>query len=176
MNSSISCKQTIAVAVALFSFLASSGWSSTKSIPEKESSAGARLLDSLVSSFKEMAVSGKGGYEEVNEVLQKSMAGLKKARELDQVDAVFFKRYKRMLTIMKLAIIDTPYDPEGILDDFILREINAFDEDITGLKSERNDRGIGVVAEAIAEEILNLHIYLDGLKKRDQLIKKYKLY
>jgi hypothetical protein len=36
-----------------------------------------------------------------------------------------------------------------------------------------NKRGIGAIAGAMAEEILNLHIYLDGLKNRPELLKKF---
>jgi hypothetical protein len=140
-----------------------------------DESAGVRLLDRLVMGFKTMAEAGAGNYEQVNMFLQDAMAGLKKAKKDNQVNAVFYMRYKRLLTIMKLAVIDTPYDPEGILDDFILREINTFIESVTGIRSEREHRGIGAIAGAIAEEILNLHIYLDSKSDRAALIKKYKL-
>lgn len=140
-----------------------------------DESAGVRLLDRLVMGFKTMAEAGAGGYDHVNTFLQDAMAGLKKAKEDNQVDAVFYMRYKRLLTTMKLAVIDTPYDPEGILDDFILREINTFIESVTGIRSEREHRGIGAIAGAIAEEILNLHIYLDSKSDRAVLIKKYRL-
>lgn len=175
MNTSTRTGKTIVSTAVLISILILSAWPLIGLYPDKENPSGTELLDSLVLSFKELASSGKGGYEAVNQVLQNSMSGLKKAKEQGRIDAVFYMRYKRMLTIMKLAIIDTPYDPEGILDDFILKELNSFDEDVTGIKSEREHRGIGAIAGAIAEEILNLHIYLDGLKNRDKLIQKYKL-
>ena len=175
MNTSTRTGKTIVSSAALISILMLSAWPLIGFNPEKENPSGTELLDSLVLSFKELANSGKGGYEAVNKVLQNSMAGLKKAGEQGRIDAVFYMRYKRMLTIMKLAVIDTSYDPEGILDDFILRELSDFDEDVTGLKSERENRGIGALAGAIAEEILNLHIYLDGLKNRDKLVDKYRL-
>ena len=76
-----------------------------------DSQAGYALLESLVKGFSEMAQTGEGGYELVNSVLQKRMAKLKKAKSEGDVDPVFFRRYKRILVILKLAIIDDPYDP-----------------------------------------------------------------
>ena len=141
-----------------------------------EEEAGFVLLESLVLSFSTMAEEGTGGYEKVNNVIQKLMADLKKADKEKKVDPVFFGRYHRMLVIMKLTIIDTPYDPEGILDVFIVRELKKFIDDVTGVGADLpppEHRGIGAIAGAIAEEVLNLHIYLENKKKRANLIEYY---
>lgn len=141
-----------------------------------EEEAGFALLESLVLSFATMAAKGTGGYEEVNSVIQNLMSELKKAKADKKVDSVFFGRYHRMLVIMKITIIDTSYDPEGILDRFIIRELKGFIDDVTGVKTElppSEHRGIGAIAGAIAEEVLNLHIYLENKKKRAGLIEYY---
>ena len=134
------------------------------------------LLVSLVSSLGEMARAGKVSYEEVNTLLQKKMAELKKARAEKQIDPVFYKRYKRILVVLKLTILDTSYDPEGILDSLISNELKAFIVDVTGADEQLpppEHRGIGTVAGALFEEILNLYIYLDGKKDREKLREKY---
>lgn len=147
------------------------------SAPAAKDEVGYVLLDKIIIGFQKMAREGSGGYEFVDNLLQEAMAEAKVARAQGKIDAPFFKRYTRMLLIAKLAIVNTPYDREGILDEFITREINSYIEDVTGelgsLKAEgENKRGIGAIAGAMAEEILNLHIYLDGLKNKPELLKK----
>jgi hypothetical protein len=141
--------------------------------------AGYALLESLVLVFADMAEKGTGGYEKVNNAAQNLMADLKKAKDQEKVDSVFYARYHRILLIIKLTIIDKPYDPEGILDPFIAAQLNEFIDDVTGIEATlqpQEKRGIGAVAGAIAEEVLNLHIYLDGSKDKDELIKKYQFW
>jgi hypothetical protein len=142
--------------------------------------AGYALLDKIVAGFKTMAQKGSGGYESVNNLLEEAMAEAKVAKAQGKIDSPFFSRYRRLLEVAKLAIIDSPYDREGILDEFIVREINAFVDDVTGERGTleatgENKRGIGAVAGAMAEEIINLHVYLDGLNTRPELLKKFGL-
>jgi len=148
--------------------------------PAAKDDAGYVLLDKIVAGFKTMAEKGSGGYEGVNNLLEEAMAEAKAARAQGKIDAPFFSRYRRLLLVAKLAIVDSPYDREGILDEFIVREINSFVDDVTGERGSLeakgdNKRGIGSVAGAMAEEIINLHIYLDGLKQRPELLKKFGL-
>jgi len=146
--------------------------------PAAKDEVGYVLLDKIIIGFQKMASEGSGGYEFVDKLLQEAMAEAKVARAQGKIDAYFFKRYARMLLVAKLAIVNAPYDREGILDGFITREINVYIEDVTGepgsLRAEgENKRGVGAIAGAMAEEILNLHIYLDGLKNKPQLLKKF---
>lgn len=137
--------------------------------------AGYALLEELVVGFRDMAEKGTGGYKEVNPLIQKIMAGLKKAKEQGQVDSVFYKRFHRMLVVMKLTIMEKSYDPEGILDPLISRELEEFVDDMCGdvesMKSLEK-RGVGVIAGALTEEIFRLHMYLDYKKKKPQLMEK----
>jgi hypothetical protein len=140
--------------------------------------AGYLLLDKIITGFKTMAEKGGGGYESVNALLQEAMAEAKAARDQKKIDALFFNRYHRLLLVAKLAIVDTPYDREGIMDEFIVQEINAFIDDVTGERGKveatgENKRGIGSIAAAMAEELINLHIYLDGQKNRAEILKKF---
>jgi len=146
--------------------------------PAAKDEAGYMLLDKIFAGFRTMAQKGTGGYEYVNNLLEEAMAEAKAARAQGKIDAPFFSRYRRLLVVAKLAIIDSPYDREGILDEFIVREINSFVDDVTGEKGSleakgENKRGIGSVAGAMADEIINLHVYLDGLKTRPELLKKF---
>jgi len=148
------------------------------SAPAAKDEVGYVLLDKIIIGFQKMAGEGSGGYEFVDRLLQEAMAEAKVARAQGKIDAYFFKRYARMLLVAKLAIVNAPYDREGILDGFITREINSYIEDVTGepgsLRAEgENKRGVGAIAGAMADEILNLHIYLDGLKNKPELLKKF---
>jgi hypothetical protein len=148
--------------------------------PAAKDGAGYVLLDKIVAGFKTMAEKGSGGYEGVNNLLEDAMGEAKAASAQGKIDGHFFSRYRRLLVVAKLAIIDSPYDREGILDEFIVREINSFVDDVTGEQGSldakgENKRGIGSVAGAMVEEIINLHVYLDSLKTRPELLKKFGL-
>ncbi|MDH4270845.1 MAG: hypothetical protein OEW18_02590 [Candidatus Aminicenantes bacterium] len=162
--------------VLVFSTSLSAGNDATS--PSAKDEAGYLLLDKIITGFKTMAEKGSGGYESVNTLLQEAMAEAKAARAQGKIDAPFFNRYRRLLVVAKLAIIDTPYDREGLLDEFIVREINSFIDDVTGERGTleatgENKRGIGSIAGAMAEELINLHIYLDGQKNRPEILKKF---
>ncbi len=155
-------------------------WANEAAAPAGKDDVGYVLLDKFVTGFKQMAEKGSGGYDVVNALLQESMAEAKAARAQGKIEAPFYRRYTRILLVAKLAIVDTPYDKEGILDHFIAGEINAFIEDVTGESGTvdpkgQGKRGIGSIAGAMAEEILYLHAYLDGLKNRPELLKKFGL-
>ena len=142
--------------------------------PDAKDTVGYILMVRVIDGFKKMAVGGSGGYDQVDSMIQKAMADAKAAKEQGKIDAHFFKRYNRILLIIKLAIIEKSYDSQGILDDLILHNINEFTEDITGEKGNAQDWGIGMVAAALAEEILNLIIYLEGKDRKQELMNKFK--
>jgi hypothetical protein len=100
------------------------------------------------------------------------MVMLRKAKSEKEIDSVFYRRYKRILEVLKLAITD---DREKILSDHIAIVMQNFIYDITGefknLESERY--GIGLISEAVSFELLNLHIYLDTKSNRPALVNKY---
>lgn len=137
----------------------------------KEGKAGHALLDKLVMSFKGMTEKGTGGREVVDDSLKAMMAEAKKAKKENQIDQVFFRHYNRLLIVIKLVIVE---DTEGILSPLIEREVGGFVEDVKGAKADIMGEGaVGVVAEAIAEEIINLSLYLDNLKRKQELKKKF---
>ena len=75
--------------------------------------------------------------------------------------------------VMKLVVI--PNDPEGILSPLIEREISEFVADVKGeIESEiKGTKGVGIVADALTEEILNLRLYLDTKEDKAKLMEKF---
>jgi hypothetical protein len=144
--------------------------------PPSSNKVGKILLDTIISGFKAAAISSDGGYKIVDELLQRSMVRLRKAKEDRVIDSVFYRRYKRILEILKLSIMDFKHDREGILIDLIARQMQNFIYDITGETrdlSQTKSRGLGAIAQAVSFELLNLHIYLDTKANRPDFIKKY---
>ena len=141
-----------------------------------EDEAAYALLDKLVLAFRTMAEKGTGGKEVVNNALNEIMATAKMAREQGQLDPVFSRRYRRILVILRLAIVE---DEEGILEPLIKREIGDFVKDIYGEIGMTVDKkgepaiGIGRIAGAVAEEILNLKIYLNTKEEKKKLMEEY---
>ncbi len=131
--------------------------------------AGYALLDLFITSFRDMVT--KGTPDTLEPTLLKMAAELRKAREAGEIDAVFYARLSRILAMTKLVIIP---DPGGMLGPVINRELLFFVQDITGedFKKEGGPAAINQVANAIAEEILNLQIYLDTKDKREALRRK----
>lgn len=136
--------------------------------------AGYALLDSFVLMFMKSAEECKGGRESFEGAIQGLMAEAKKARSQNQINSLFFSKYRRLLMIVNLLIIE---DPEGILKPLVEKEVLEFIEDIEGekpeMKGEKKSRiGIGSVAGALANEVINLQIYLDSKESREKLVKQ----
>jgi len=141
----------------------------------EDKAAGYALLEKIVSTFREMAEKGTGGEKIVNPALQEMMAEAKKAKAQGQLDPVFYRRFTRILMVMKLFVI--PNDPEGILSPLIEREISEFVADVKGeIESEiKGTKGVGIVADALTEEILNLRLYLDTKEDKAKLMEKFRM-
>jgi hypothetical protein len=132
---------------------------------------GYALLDSLSQTFYEMAVSGSSEVEKVTQSIQNCMADARKAREQNQNNALFFARNERLLAIIKQAVGP---DPDGILAPIINREPALFVNDV--LAEEFKSSGpeaIGQVANAFADEIISLHLYLENLETKEKLRKAW---
>ena len=127
-------------------------------------------MDKVISTFKGMAEKGTGGREKVIPALEELMADAKKAKDQEQIDPVFFNRYNRLLMVMKLLLVE---DEEGILRPVIEREVGDFVWDVEGIKLDGSGKKtIGFVSQAIADELVNLHLYLDNIEKKQELRKK----
>ena len=133
--------------------------------------AGYTLLDMYVKSFQEMAArESSSGELETN--LQAMATEAKKAKEAGEINLVFYAHFARILALTKLIV--SP-DPGNLLMPVIDREIADFLKDVTGedvIARTGSVVAIGQVANALAEEIINLQIYLDTLDKREAMRKK----
>lgn len=144
-----------------------------------EEDAGYALLDSLVVAFKELAEKRESVMEKTNQALAEMMIQARKAKAQGQIDTIFFKRYSRILLVLKLVI--TPQEKDGgqILWSLILRELNQFIEDIEGEKFDIEKAGSNVAinkfSQAVSREIISLRIYLDNKEQREKLIEQYQL-
>ena len=140
--------------------------------PAIDKKVGYALLDSFTTFFHDMAVSGSGGYEKVSAAFKKFMSDANQARQQNQIDQVFFARYKRILAVMGLTMIPSG---EGIFEDILNQELGHFVKDVLGEESKIGAKGqaIGQLASAVSEEILNLHLYLDDLEAKEKLRKSF---
>jgi hypothetical protein len=129
------------------------------------------LIDSIGETFHQMAMSGSGGVEKVNTAVEKFMADARKAKEQGQIDPVFFARYTRILAIIKIAVAP---DPQGILVPMFDDELRRFVREVLGEDYKGSGpQAIGQVANAIADELVNLHLYLDDIETKEKLRKAW---
>jgi len=131
---------------------------------------GYALLDSYIRCFQQMATQGttREGFEANLEAIA---AEAKKAKEAAEIDQAFSSHFARVLALTKLIIAP---DPGNLLRPVIDREIAGFLMDVTGeaVAASTGPVAVGQVANAIAEELVNLQIYLDTLEKREAIRKK----
>ncbi len=132
------------------------------------------LIDMYVVMFKGLADSGTGGPDALNAALDKIMNETVKAREQAAIDPIFDHRFRRLLMVTKLAALQ---DKARILTPVVERELGRFIEDVEGkvlnLEGGKEGIGIGAVADALAEEIVNLQILLEGKKDRERLKREF---
>jgi len=105
------------------------------------------------------------------------MNDAKNAKARNQIDDVFFKRFHRILLVLKIVITPVERDESDIMGPLHFREINQFIEDIEGIKYDVKEAGsseaIDMFSKAISHEIINLRLYLDTKEKREKLIAEY---
>jgi hypothetical protein len=133
---------------------------------------GGALLDGIARIFHEMAVSGsKDTLKQIEDFLIGSMNEARKAKEQNQIDAVFLARYQRVLGIIKMVIAP---DPGGILVPIIDQELKRFVTEVLGEEFKGTGPGaIGQVANAIADEMVNLRLYMDNVEMKAKLRKEF---
>jgi hypothetical protein len=140
-----------------------------------EENAGYALLDAVFVTFKELAEKREPIMEKTNKALIEMMKQAKRAKAQKQIDDIFFKRFHRILMVLKIVI--TPDDGSGIMGPLYFGEINKFIEDIEGEKFDVQGVGghtaINKLSEAISHEIIDLRMYLDNKEKREKLIEEY---
>ena len=156
------------IALILLAVPALSGETGASSVDKQ---AGYTLIDAIGQTFHEMAMSGSGGVEKVNRAVEKFMADARKAKVEKRIDGVFFARYARILAIIKGAVAP---DPEGILVPMFDDELRRFVREVLGEDYKGSGPGaIGQVASGIADELINLHLYLDNIETKEKLRKAW---
>ena len=149
---------------------------SVKSSPVEEN-AGYALLDTVFVTFKELAEMREPVMEKTNKALTEMMNDAKDAREQNQIDDVFFKRFRRILLVLKIVITPVEKDEAGIMGPLYFGELNQFIEDIEGEKYDVQKAGgheaINKLSQAVSHEIIDLRLYLDTKEKRETLIAEY---
>jgi len=143
-----------------------------------EESAGHALLDSLVIAFKELAEQREAVMERTDTALGEMAREAQRANAQGQIDTVFFKRFQRILMVIKCVITPIVKDEEGwFIKSLYFGAINKFIEDIEGepfdIEKSGHSAAINKFTQAISQEIVDLRIYLDNKEKREKLIKEY---
>ena len=134
---------------------------------------GYALIAKLNRSFQSMAQSGAGGAEIVSKALTTLMKDAKQARKEAKIDPVFFQRFSRFLRVLFTAVLSDP-DQTGILMPIIEREMGDFVLEATGESWSGSGKGsIGQLANAVAQSIIDLHIYLNTLDQRETIMKSF---
>ncbi len=159
-------KRILILLAAFGSFVLPALGDEAKKAPDTR--AGYVLLETLTDQFRQMAMVGSGGFEKVDQTLQRCMVDAKAAKEAGRIDKVFFARYARMLSLMKIWMIP---DPQALLRPIIDREIERFVMEVLGEDSRCENKEILQVAEAFANESVNLYLYLDEADARDRVMK-----
>lgn len=148
-------------------------WAEDPVLPAIDKKAGSALLDSIARLFRDMAAQGAGTKDErlqrIEQFLIQSMQEAKKAREQNQIDPVFYARYQRLLGIIKMTMAP---DPGGILVPILDQELKRFVSEVLG-EDYKGPGAIGQVANAIADEIINLQLHLDNFETKAKLRKAF---
>jgi hypothetical protein len=121
--------------------------------------------------FHQMAATGTGWTEKLENGLQQFMTEAKKAKSQNQIDSVFYRRYSYLLAIIKMTARP---DPGGILFPVIDHELGQFVGNVLGeeWKGSGPD-AINQVLNAIVYEIVDLQMYADNIEVREKLRKTW---
>jgi hypothetical protein len=168
-----------AVWILLASLSATMTWAGPQLWPAAsagKTEAGYVLLDRILVLFRNLAMHGSGGErgrEAVEKGLEDIMTEAVQAKTKNQLDPVYFRRFNRLLVVMKLAITS---DSKGILKSHIDRMTADFVEDISGQApalGKDGSVGLGALAAALADEIANLRIHLDTKEQKAKLLEQW---
>jgi len=142
---------------------------------------GFQFLDRLVILIvKAAAPGGKGG--DIGPNIVTLAREMNSAREAKFVDDLFAVRYSRLLSAVRQAVL---MDPEVLYWPMYRYTMMDFVEERTGKTPEWKDVlfivndhggagvGLGFLADAIMSEVVSLHIYLETMDKRPDILKTY---
>jgi len=128
------------------------------------------------------AVAPGGGSEDIGQSIIGLAKDLKSAREAKRVDDLFAIRYSRLLSAVRQALL---MDPEVLYWPMYRYNMVDFIEERTGRIPDWKDLlfivndhggagvGLGILADAIMSEVVSLHIHLETLDRRPEILKNY---
>jgi hypothetical protein len=143
--------------------------------------AGFDLLDRLIVAVVKGAAPGGNAGDICADTIELAKE-LKSARESKKVDDLFAVRYSRLLSAVRQSLL---MDPEALYWPMYRFSMMDFIEERTGKMPEWKDVlfivndhggagiGLGMIADAVISEVVSLHIYLETLDKRPEILKAY---
>jgi hypothetical protein len=177
-NMTKTARLTAATLIGVF-ILAASGAAGLAQSPADQT--GFQLLDRLVVLLVKAAAPG-GGSTDIGQGIIALAKELKSAREAKRVDDLFAVRYSRLLSAVRQAVL---MDPEVLYWPMYRYNMVDFIEERTGRIPDWKDLlfivndhggagvGLGVIADAVMSEVVSLHIYLETLSRRPEILKSY---
>jgi len=147
----------------------------------KSDRAGFQFLDRLVVLMVRSVAPGGAPVDTGQETVLLAK-DLKAAQAAQRVDDLFAVRYSRLLSAVRQAVT---MDPEVLFWPMYRFTMMDFVEERTGRLPEWKDIlfivndhggagvGLGLIADAIMSEVVSLHIYLETLGKRPEILKSY---
>jgi hypothetical protein len=133
---------------------------------------GYALLNSLLTLFQFEKEKGiPKSIAEIDEQLSQLSIDANATLEASLVDKIFYNRYQRMLTIIKMVI--TPVIRGELLKNLFQQALDDFVWDITCEHWRWGDKdGVEKVGAAMEEEFVQLKFYLDSRQAREEFKKK----
>jgi len=176
MNRNMRLMTPIAVGIFLATMLCPG-----EQAPAAADRTGFQFLDRLVILMVRSATPGDGSTDIGQDIVR--LAGdLKAAQAAERVDDLFAVRYSRLLSAVRQALLMDPgvlYWPmyRYAMADFI-EERTGRTPDWKDLRFKVNDHGgagvgLGTIADAVMSEVVSLHIHLETLAKRPDILKGY---
>ena len=142
---------------------------------------GYQFLDRLVALLVK-AVAPGGGPVDIGQEVVCLAKELKAAHAAKRVDDLFAVRYSRLLSAVRQAVL---MDPEVLYWPMYRYNIVDFVEERTGRMPDWKDLlfivndhggagvGLGFIADAVMSEVVSLHIHLETLARRAEILKGY---
>lgn len=142
---------------------------------------GFQLLDRLVALLSRTATSGPGG-EDFGQNILLLAKDMNAAREAKLVDDIFAVRFGRLLSVVRQALLR---DPEVLYWPMYRFTMAGFIEERTGqmpdwdnllfVVNDHGGSGVGlaVISDAVMSEVVSLHIHLETLARRPEILRSY---
>lgn len=169
------------IATVVIGFFLAATFSAAEIAQNPTDKTGFQLLDRLVVFLVKAAAPG-GGSTDIGQSIIALARDLKSAREAKRVDDLFAVRYSRLLSAVRQAVL---MDPEVLYWPMYRYNMVDFIEERTGRIPDWKDLlfivndhggagvGLGIIADAIMSEVVSLHIYLETLARRPEILKVY---